>query len=741
MAPHRRLPPEHLLDGSELLFEYDGDIIKDLLDNHFTPGNTRLDLMSSTFGRASDFDDKDCIETQGKALDLQSVEDDDAFTPKSKKDKSLNVEPHFGTRFWCHSIKKETLNSWEKAVVPSLPPPSSLLQLPPVNPFIPKVFDLKPLPADDSHHPLLNCSMKLCISVGKRKAWFPATVTKYNGLNNEILLSYEDEDEKWHKVDVLPSDWTGMTVAPNFESTLDNKAIKYKVVALALQGEGAVLKYGDESDFDVEDGVQFPAIPPAQSESRLPQLICNTQALKLWHLQDRKFHRPIAELRMRMTCADANKTPLQSACADLFVTLFGDTITETTYLASVCELGSSISSNDVGFGMRVHGFDDKLMDLAEFSLNLFFKFRGRIEKGLPDEVKEGRFEACHEVLQRRYHNHGLQASKLASSIRLRCLRPSQWTSHAKAKALEGVTISTFMQTICTILKTISVEAFYHGNLTASDAHAATKLISTLIKESGGGGLPKKKRPKLPVLKVPASIEHHLITVPSKDVSDPNTAIEIYFQIGPDNLRDRVMTDLLSHILYEPLYDQLRTRDQFGYTVSTDTRWTYGVMGLHFRVVTTAKSAEETVARIDRFIVDYRKEFENMTKNQYMENLVGLAKHKLLMASSLSDECETFWSEITDYRYDWQVKRNEVLALRSISKDDVLEKYDEWLMPTCRKGEPRKRRAIGVQVIGVHGGAASLGRPDIDSGDTNEYIEQRLVEFHNRAKNATWGKII
>jgi len=380
------------------------------------------------------------------------------------------------------------------------------------------------------------------------------------------------------------------------------------------------------------------------------------------------------------------------------------------------------------------------MDLAEFSLNLFFKFRGK-RKSLPEEVKKGRFEACLEVLQRRYHNHGLQASKLSSSIRLRCLRPSQWSSYAKAKALEDIEIPTFLQTICNILETMSMEAFFHGNLTDSDAHAATKLISGLISESGGGGLPKKKRPKFPVLKVPPSTSHHLITVPSKDLSDPNTGIEVYFQIGPDNLRDRVMTDLLSHILYEPLYDQLRTRDQFGYTVSTDSRWTYGVMGVHFRVVTATKSAEETVARIDQFIVDYRKELENMTKNQYMENLVGLAKHKLLMASSLSDECETFWSEITDYRYDWQVKRNEVLALRTITKEEVLAKYDAWLMPTCNKGKPRKRRAIGIQVIGAHGGAASLGRPDVGSRDTNEYIEEQVIEFHKHAKNATWGKIL
>lgn len=61
---------------------------------------------------------------------------------------------------------------------------------------------------DDAAHPLLNCSVKVCITVGKKKSWFPAAVTRYkiaknktsSGLHN-LLLSYEDEDEKWHILD------------------------------------------------------------------------------------------------------------------------------------------------------------------------------------------------------------------------------------------------------------------------------------------------------------------------------------------------------------------------------------------------------------------------------------------------------------------------------------------------------------------------------------------------------------
>jgi hypothetical protein len=64
-------------------------------------------------------------------------------------------------------------------------------------------------------------------------------------------------------------------MSPDFEGTLDNKKVKYRMVALAEEGVGAVRKFGDESDYDVDDGIGYPAIPPARSPSRLPKLVCN----------------------------------------------------------------------------------------------------------------------------------------------------------------------------------------------------------------------------------------------------------------------------------------------------------------------------------------------------------------------------------------------------------------------------------------------------------------------------------
>ena len=102
-----------------------------------------------------------------------------------------------------------------------------------------------------------------------------------------MLVSYEDEDEKWHKVDHDPKD---LSRSVDAEGTLDGKTTKFKVVAVPKDGEGAIRKFGDDSDFNVLDGTQFPAIPPAKSESRLPKLIRSNEVRGLTPGSERSLH-------------------------------------------------------------------------------------------------------------------------------------------------------------------------------------------------------------------------------------------------------------------------------------------------------------------------------------------------------------------------------------------------------------------------------------------------------------------
>eukprot|EP00980_Cylindrotheca_fusiformis_P021602 scaffold8454_cov136-Cylindrotheca_fusiformis.AAC.3 len=509
--------------------------------------------------------------------------------------------------------------------------------------------------------------------------------------------------------------------------------MKYRIVALSVDGKGVMRKFGGESDFDVEDGFGFPPIPPTLPASRLPQTVCTTKNLKLWHLQDRIFKRPVAELRLCLYCADANKSPLHSACADLLVYLVSDVMAEESYMASVCDLGSSISVNDSGFTLRVHGFDDKLMNLFLVMFELLLSFRVGGSGILPHGIESRRFDLCCETYRRRCINGDMKASKLSSSVRVRCLRPNLWSSNEKLKSIEGLDIPKFMTTITSILGKIGMEGLYHGNVDKKDSKFAEQSILRLLEASGGcDGLARKKYPKQFVLQVPTSKQTlHCV---AKDPMEPNRAVEVYFQVGKDNTFDRVMADLLMEMMYEPLYDQVRTKDQFGYQVSCDSRWTDGVIGMHIQVVSSSKTAEEIDARIEQFLTDYRQILVEMTQSDFLAHMAGLAKQKLDMFNSMSDETGHYWSEIRNGRYLFQVERVEVQCLKRMSKSQALEAYDKWLYPA----DASRRRRLAVHVMG--GEFLVSKDPELMKDGIENHNDNCVKEFHRSCKNQTFGKI-
>jgi nardilysin len=531
-------------------------------------------------------------------------------------------------------------------------------------------------------------------------------------------------------------------LAPDFEGSFDNKTIKFRIVALAVEGKGAVQKFGDESDFDVEDGIGFPPIPPILSASRLPQLTCNNKLLKLWHLQDRVFKRPIAELRLCLYCAEANKTPVHSACADLLVRLVLDVMTETTYMASMCELGTSFYVNDSGFTLRVHGFDDKLLSLFLIIFELLLSFRGHHDKpeelALPNEIESRRFDLCLETYRRQCINGGMQASKLVSDSRVRCLRPTLWSSNEKLKAILDMDISKFMKTISQVLDKIGAEGLYHGNIDKSDATRVQNEIIGLMNASSGSavGLARKKYPRQHVFQVPTCST--VVSCGAKDPMDSNRAVEVYFQVGKDNILDRVIADLIAEMMYEPLYDQIRTKDQFGYQVSCDTRWTDGVIGYQIQVVSSSKTVKEIDDRIEAFLLEFRQHLEEMSTGDFLEHLASLAKHKLDMFNSLSDETGHYWSEIRNGRYLFQVEREEVLCLKGISQSQVLNAYDKWIYPGEKNGKANRRRRLSVQVMGCE--ALSSFFDSASPKGIEDFNDARIKEFHKQCKNQTFGKI-
>ena len=154
------LPLQRILDGSSLLFNFDGAAVQSVLNNFLTPDNAGVDRMSSTFGRGTYTADSLVLSSRSAPPEMENA------TLAGQ----LETEPIFGAIYWSETISAEFIERWCKFYKPQLPPMTFSLSFPPINPHIPTKFELKPLPSDEgeSYHIILHCSLKVCIAIGTK---------------------------------------------------------------------------------------------------------------------------------------------------------------------------------------------------------------------------------------------------------------------------------------------------------------------------------------------------------------------------------------------------------------------------------------------------------------------------------------------------------------------------------------------------------------------------------------------
>ena len=120
--------------------------------------------------------------------------------------------------------------------------------------------------------------------------------------------------------------------------------------------------------------------------------------------------------------------------------------------------------------------------------------------------------------------------------------------------------------------------------------------------------------------------------------------------------------LLEHIMYEPLFDALRTKQQLGYSVYVSARNTNQVLGLLIGVVSataTPAAIEEAVAR---FLVGFLDSLDSMPPDAYARNVAACAANRLVDDHNMQEEATRYFAEIEAGLCESNPSRNSTLTL-------------------------------------------------------------------------------
>eukprot|EP00931_Biecheleriopsis_adriatica_P048142 TRINITY_DN27806_c0_g1_i2.p1 TRINITY_DN27806_c0_g1~~TRINITY_DN27806_c0_g1_i2.p1 ORF type:complete len:663 (+),score=161.88 TRINITY_DN27806_c0_g1_i2:1384-3372(+) len=403
-----------------------------------------------------------------------------------------------------------------------------------------------------------------------------------------------------------------------------------------------------------------------------------SSGLKLWHLMcAERFGQPRSSVCLKMTCPYYAFDPTsvrKEVLSELYVGCLQDSLNETLYPASKARLSCSVGSASHGLTLRGGGFSQKLLKLLQkvlegLHLEDYCKQRGR------------RFRAQREDLLRRYTNAWLKPQVHCAALRKLLLFPAAIRPEAKEKELAAADMSEFRDFVHGLLSSVGCEVFISGNTRQEELEAWAESVQQRLR-------PEAQEPvRQDVVRLKPGVATVYVEE-ALDTTQTNSALEVYFQLPgrsrlaweEENARKKVLLDMLEEMMYEPFFDELRTKQQLGYSVGCSARDSDGVFGFSIYVLSAVQRPPVLLERVEAFLQDFAAQLRSHTPEKFASHAVSLAGRWLEPKRTLSELHGTCWSEIACGQPTFDRAERDVSVLGTLAQGELSSMFESYIAP-------------------------------------------------------------
>uniref|UniRef100_A0A1I7YH81 Peptidase_M16_C domain-containing protein n=1 Tax=Steinernema glaseri TaxID=37863 RepID=A0A1I7YH81_9BILA len=304
---------------------------------------------------------------------------------------------------------------------------------------------------------------------------------------------------------------------------------------------------------------------------------------------------------------------------------------------------------------------------------------------------ETTFNLMMEKLRRKFEDaEKNQPRQYCSELMELILSDRRWSQQQLLASSELVTLDTLNKFIPKIWKALHLELIVNGNFTKEDAIALGNTVLDEIQKNNKSIRPLfSNEMKLSrQMKIPEGgsyiYEHHQDT-------HANSCVELLLQTGVKNTWENMLLELLAQVMKEAAFDTLRTKEQLGYTVFAYANRSLGTQGLSV-LVQGSYDPEYVEERIESFLDNFKNTLCEMTDETYDKHVDALAVSRLEKPKFLIHAACKVLLEIMSQEYSFNRDVVEVEELRKITKEELLEFYDEKI-----SAKSKKRQKLVVRV--------------------------------------------
>ncbi|PIA15951.1 LuxS/MPP-like metallohydrolase [Coemansia reversa NRRL 1564] len=407
---------------------------------------------------------------------------------------------------------------------------------------------------------------------------------------------------------------------------------------------------------------------PREKVQLAPTLLRLTNNTELWFKQDDQFLTPHGHICLSIRLPNTITSPLDRVLAQLVDKCISKVFSSEFHAAVIAGITYSVTYSGTRVEIKLAGFSDKLPLVLESILAKLASFK--IEKHI--------FSMSMSVLKQHYQNerHVTPYLQLMHTRDRKLHIVPFWPAQALESVMDNAKIEKAQALIDSMLDQSFSKLLVVGNFNESDALNMIHMTEKVIK-------PKTMPSYLysPTRVVDIKPGHYIYRDQLQDKNEPNNAALVTIYCGPANsMKERLVINMLKRILYEPFFDQLRTREQLGYIVSSQSKnYASGKEMLMFLVQSESNPVYLT-QRIDRFIRNFRKYILGYSTEDFDALVDTVISAKDERPRAIDKEAELFWNSIYSSNYDFDYIREEITCLQQLNKEDILEAWDNYVNP-------------------------------------------------------------
>ncbi|XP_053683115.1 insulin-degrading enzyme [Sabethes cyaneus] len=439
----------------------------------------------------------------------------------------------------------------------------------------------------------------------------------------------------------------------------------------------------------------FELVPVDADVENFPAIIYNTPMMRVWFKQDVEYLTPKTLMNFDFCSPIVYSDPLNCNLTHLYVQLFRDHLNEYLYDADLAGLRLMVANTTHGISISIGGYNHKQHILLEKVLNDMYNF----------EIDEKRFEILKEQYVRNLKNYNAEQPYHHAVYYLALLLSEQaWSKQELIDASELITVERLRSFIDELLSRMHVECFIHGNINKEQAMEISRKVEDRLKNTDASVAPLLARQLMLKREYKLNTGENCLFETNNEYHKSSCA-ELYVQCGMQNDQSNVYIDLVSQIISEPCYNQLRTQEQLGYIVFCGSRKSNGVQGIRI-IVQSTKHPAYVEDRIESFLNGISNYLETMTDEEFDRHKEALAAQKLEKPKRLSTQFAKFLNEISLQQFHFNRAQVEVAFLKTLTKQQIIDYYKEFIV----LGAP-SRRTLSIHVISTaEGGAAGKDAP-------------------------------